>query len=210
MSEDIDLKRKSELQIKYLRNMQLIKWRMIAIGDVLSRKNHTTYKITDVEFCVLQIRKILELIAFSSLIADMDVYDKQIGDLDKKWKAELILKDIERVHKNFYPKPIDVDPQNKYQWIDKKEPYLTRRDFEKIYEKCGRYLHESKLNLTDKDIDYIYNEAWQNIPKWVELIINLLSMHLVELCDGKTSFLVQMGSNEQKPIGNILGRVEIE
>ena len=52
-----ELERQTELQKLYLRNMQLIKWRLRAISDIREGKTKTTYKITNTEFCVLQIRK---------------------------------------------------------------------------------------------------------------------------------------------------------
>ena len=92
-----DLERQTQLQIRYLRNMQIIKWRMKAIKDIRMNKCHTTYPATNVEFCALQIRKILELIAFSSLISDLDVYREQLNDIEKKMECSI---DTERYRAN--------------------------------------------------------------------------------------------------------------
>lgn len=78
-----DIERQTQLQIRYLRNMQIIKWRIRAIKDIRTRKCHTTYPATNIEFCALQIRKILELIALSSLISDLDVYRKKFNNIEK-------------------------------------------------------------------------------------------------------------------------------
>ena len=50
-------KRQEELHKLYLKNMSLIKLRMRALSDVIRLARTTTYENTNIEFCVLQIRK---------------------------------------------------------------------------------------------------------------------------------------------------------
>ena len=191
-----NIERQTQLQIRYLRNMQIIKWRIRAIKDIRTNKCHTTYSATNVEFCALQIRKILELIALSSLISDLDVYREQLNDIEKKWNARLILQDIERIHPNFYPVPIEIDPDNKYRWLDKKTPYLTKEQFVSIYKKCGKILHEDSAFKDDKDMDSTYNQADEQINNWVLLIMNLLNTHTVHLYNKKDLFYITMVEEE--------------
>lgn len=198
-----NVERQTQLQIRYLRNMQIIKWRMKAIKDIRMNKCHTTYPATNVEFCALQIRKILELIAFSSLISDLDVYREQLNDIEKKWNARLILKDIGRIHPDFYPVPIDTAPNNKYRWLEKKTPYLTKEQFEDIYKKCGKVLHEDSAFMDDKDMDSTYKHADEQIDNWVFLIMNLLNTHIVHLYNKKDLFYITMGGEKDSPRGNI-------
>ena len=87
------LDRQLELHTLYLSNMQKIKWRFNAISDIGSKKRTTTYNHTNIEFCALQIRKILELIAFSSLISDADIYKEKLEKVERMWNAEIIFKD---------------------------------------------------------------------------------------------------------------------
>lgn len=205
-----NIERQTQLQIRYLRNMQIIKWRIRAIKDIRTNKCHTTYSATNVEFCALQIRKILELIALSSLISDLDVYREQLNDIEKKWNARLILQDIERIHPNFYPVPIEIDPDNKYRWLDKKTPYLTKEQFVSIYKKCGKILHEDSAFIDDKDMDSTYNQADEQINNWVLLIMNLLNTHTVHLYNKKDLFYITMGGENDRPRGNIFTLVEEE
>ena len=137
--KDTVLQRQAELQRLYLRNMQIIKWRLNAIRDIQLGKTKTTYYMTNIEFCVLQIRKILELIALSALISDQDVYDAQLKNIGSMWNAKLILSDIERIHPGFFPRPIIISPDNKYDWQDREEDYLTKEEFIRIYEKWGKF-----------------------------------------------------------------------
>ena len=198
-----NVERQTQLQIRYLRNMQIIKWRMKAIKDIRMNKCHTTYSATNVEFCALQIRKILELIALSSLISDLDVYREQLNGIEKKWNARLILQDIGRIHPDFYPVPIDIDPDNKYRWLDKKNPYLTKEQFVSIFKKCGKVLHEDSVFRDDKDMDSTIKQTDEQIDNWMALIMNLLNTHIVRLFNKKDLFYITMGGENDRPRGNI-------
>lgn len=205
--EDI-LKRQSELQKLYLGNMQKIKYRMRAIEDIKSGKRSTTYNMTNIEFCVLQTRKILELIALSALISDKDVYNKHLNNIDKMWNPKYILSDIERIHPDFYPVPIRIDLKDKSKWNDAKEPYLTKEEFVRIYDRCGKYLHESSLNMTSKDIYEAYNNVYKEISHWIQLIVNLLWTHTINLYNQKDLFYIALGKEEEPPHGNIFTRID--
>ena len=54
----------------------------------------------------LQIRKILELIAFASLVANKNVYTAVFSKVSKAWNAGDLLKELEQVNPDFYPVPI--------------------------------------------------------------------------------------------------------
>ena len=199
------LNRQVELQKLYLRNMQIIKWRLNAIRDIQTGERKTTYKMTNIEFCVLQIRKILELIAFSSLVSDADTYREKLSKIDSMWNAKLIFRDLERIHPDFYPKPILIDPEDKSIWHDVVDGYLTKDDFVSIYDKCGKYLHENPPFLSNKEIDRMYDEVWDQITDWGTKIINLLNTHIVSLYNRNDLYLIQMGD---PPSGNIFTKVE--
>ena len=211
MRDDELIKRQSELQILYLRNMQKIKWRMNAIFDIRQGRRTTTYKQTNIEFCVLQIRKVLELIAFSSLVSDTDVYREKLINIEKMWNAKHILADIERIHPDFYPKPIVIDEDDKEIWNDRQGPYLTRDEFVKVYDRCGKFLHEDSPYKTEKEIHNEYEQLWNDIGEWGQLIINLLSNHTIHLYNQKDLFFISMDKGDNPPHGNIFTRVaEVE
>ena len=130
--------KQSELQKLYLKNMSLIKLRMRALTDVIRLERTTTYGITNIEFCVLQIRKILELIVLSSLVSDVDLYREKMDKVEKMWNARLIIRDIERIHPDFYPHPITIkshrDEGEPDEFLELSEPYLTREKLIEIYQ----------------------------------------------------------------------------
>ena len=201
------LARQSELQNLYCDNLQKIKWRTNAIMDIITQRVTTTYLMTNIEFCALQIRKILELIAFSSLISDMDVYKQQLKNIAKMWNAKRILNDIEKINPDFYPKPILIDPNNKMLWQDFKEPYLTKDKFVSVYEKCSALIHENSPFETDEQIRDKAEEAVKNMVTWMNLIRNLLNTHTVQLYNEPRLFYFSMGKLDQKPVGCIFERI---
>lgn len=198
-----ELLRQTELQKLYLRNMQIIKWRLRAIYDIQSGKAKTSFKITNIEFCVLQIRKILELIALSSLISDQDIYEQHLKNIWSMWNARWIIADIERVHPDFFPKPITIDPTDKFKWNDRTDDYLTKEKFVRIYERCGKFLHENPLKMTIADIDNEYSKVWDEITEWGTLIVNLLNTHTVKLYNQKDLFYIALNADDDPPYGNI-------
>ena len=208
--DDELLDRQAEHQNLYLRNLQEIKWRTEALDDIYLKKKSTRFFVTNVEFCVLQIRKILELIALSALVSDVDVYREKLDNIEKMWNARLILREIEKIHPNFYPQPVYIDPNNKYNIIDIKEDYLTKDLFVKIYEKCGKILHQASSFLNAKDIEFEYKQVWNNISEWRRLIIRLLNTHIVKLYNSDLFYFIMADKETGMPHGNILSRITEE
>lgn len=84
---------------KYLELLTEIKGRTIVIEN-LQFNGKKRINDVHVEFACLQIRKILELIAFGSLISNMELYSKEYDKFSKFWNAELMLKDMRNSMKN--------------------------------------------------------------------------------------------------------------
>lgn len=205
-----DMERMVELEKLYLRNMQKIKWRTRAIYEVLQKKRATTFISTNIEFCVLQIRKILELIALSSLISDADIYKEKMQNVEKMWNAKYILQDLERINPQFYPQPIKIIKQEGKEdsWETLDEPYLTKEKFILLYDKCGRFMHESSPFLSEAEINIFYTEMERNFKEWMLLIRNLLNFHTVHLYNRKDMFAIMMNEGNKPPTGTIFRMYE--
>ncbi len=201
---EVSLARRSELQKLYLNNMQEIKWRIEAIDDIYLKKKATSFFQTNIEFCVLQIRKILELVALSALVSDADVYKDKLGKIETMWNARLILQDIERIHPGFYPQPVRTDEKNEYEWIDIEEEYLTKDKFVKVYEKCGKFLHAASPFIDEATTQQEYQQIWVAIPQWRNWILRLLNRHIIKLYNQKELFYIIMkNKGTGTPAGNI-------
>ncbi len=171
----------------YAEQMREIKRRTDVIDYFLKEKGHALYKQTTIESICLQFRKILELIAFSSLIANKPQYSAIHKNFETHWNAELLLKDLSRVNPDFYPKPLKETPSAiegvKNDLIDITDGYLTQKDFIHIYKKCGGMLHA--LNPYGSKTGPHYFE--KSFPVWLKKLISLLNCHRVHLI-GQTNF----------------------
>ena len=114
----------------------------------------------------------------------------------KEWNAPNILRDIEKINANFYPKPIKIlPPKNSDEIIEVKNlnnNSLSRSEFVALYKKCGGLLHADNPFSESKKID----EFLSVIPSWVNKIIDLLDSHSVQLSQGGLKIWVIM--NNQK------------
>lgn len=108
-----------------------------------------------------QIRKILELIALGSLVSNIEEFSKQKEKFATYWHAEI---------------------------IDLEDGYLTRDEFIKVYEKCGKIMHAD--NPYGSKVDYGYYE--NSILTWINKITMLLNSHLIKLIDGDNFYLIHM------------------
>ena len=87
--------------IKYCNLMEEIKKRTAVIDVFLSGSKHALFKATTIESTCLQLRKILELIAMGSLVANKKAFSKVYENFSKCWNAEYIFKDIGRINTEF-------------------------------------------------------------------------------------------------------------
>ena len=191
----------------YLWLMEMIRFRYIAITEILvGEKYKTPYAATQIEFCVLQIRKILETIALGSLVANSDLYRTHYSNIERMWNGKLILQDMERVNPLFYPKAVVVKDNGEKlpEFVEKTTGALTKEEYIDIYNKCGKLLHADSPFEDEKKIDLAYKEYKRDIPIWCEKIMELLQPHLIYLVDGKTMFYIVMKTKEDdSPSGNI-------
>lgn len=145
----------------------------------------------DIEFVAIQLRKSLEGIALSSLIANKDVYSEQHKNFAKHWNPKLLIKDLERINPDFYPKPlgpISGPDENGVKNIDYlADGYLTKDDFIFLYDKCGKALHTLNPYGGSSTIDLKLS-----VHEWVGKIIKLLFLHQVKLLDNSETFVVYL------------------
>ena len=92
----------------YLKAMYEFRQRTVAVG-LMCNNMYLVKKggnVFDIENICLQIRKLLELIAMSSLIMNKEAFEKAEKSFKTMWNAKLILKDIKRIHPQFFPMSI--------------------------------------------------------------------------------------------------------
>jgi len=172
--------------------MEEIKRRTAVVWSFLNGKSSTIYKATTIESACLQVRKILELIALASLVANKTEFAAQNEKFAKVWNARLILNDLERLNPDFYPKPFrevrsaEVGVINDLQDIT--DGFLTKEEFLKVYEKCGGMMHSDNPYGGKTDCGY-YDKS---IPKWMEKIRVLLNSHTIRLLNDENMYVIHM------------------
>ena len=180
--------------IKYCNYLEDVRIRLMTIQGFTQGK--TSLKELgrddyDIEFVAIQLRKSLEGIAFSSLIANKNIYSDAYKNFAKHWNPKLLIKDLERVNPEFYPKPLGVISQPDQNGIKNieylEDGYLTKEDFVFLYDKCGKALHT--LNPYNKK--KIINLK-RSVNDWVNRIIKLLYIHQVSLVDDSETFIVYL------------------
>lgn len=192
-NKDIFVEQGREMDINlYVSLMNEVKLRTNSIHDILSGAVTTSYPFTNAEFMCLQIRKILELIAMGSIVANKEEFEAYSDKFSNCWNARLILQDIERLNPDFYPKPVveirEDHGQLKSRIEDKRDGFLTRDEFVKVYEKCGKFMHSYNPYGSKHDLDYYM----KNIPIWLNKIIGLLNSHMIKLLGATNFYLIHM------------------
>ena len=176
----------------YIAVMEEIKRRTKVVFALHARTINVVYRATHVESMVLQVRMITELVALASLAANKSLFEKNKKKFEKHWQPAKILKDVEKLNTNFYPRPIvEVPLKNsraKNKLVDMQTGFMTRDELIEVHGKCGNLLHAQ--NPFGKDIDYGYYE--KNVPRWMEQIRKLLNCHQIKLLNGNRFYLVHM------------------
>ena len=136
---------KSEDAQRYCSMMAEIKARQRLIKQVGEGRVPWFPQPARVEFVYLQLRKVIELIAMGSLLANADAFSKVQSNIQSYWHAKNLLDDIEAINPEFYPKPIIQKPSQrtgvKMDWHERKDDFLTKDRFVTLYDKCGSIMH---------------------------------------------------------------------
>lgn len=180
---------------QYCALMEEVKLRTRVADAFINGGATAVYRATNIESIYLQFRKILELIAFGSLLAHKEAFSKVYAEFSRFWNARRLIEDLERVNPGFYPQPIIEkfdEKRNMRAWLNKTEGFLTRDDFVALYKECGGILHE-RNPFADK-IDYARYDV--NAANWFQKIIGLLDTHTIQLLDDSNLYLVHMNEKQ--------------
>ena len=174
----------AEAQI-YCRMMDEAKQRLGLIRQLDLGEFTTTRTEFDVELACLNLRRVLELVAFSSLAANREAYSRHHNDFHTHWKAERILKKLESIHPGFFPVPMS-EPGTHMAAVER--PCLTRSDFATLYDITSEVLHA--WNPFRAPMQHV--ELIRPPKEWAKMIWDLLSVHMLTIADSEKRFIVQM------------------
>ncbi len=152
-AEELDVQQYSEL-------MEQIKLKVDAIEGLMDMPGIINQ--TRVESVCLQLRMILELIMFSSLVSNKDAWRKSQDQLRKAWNVKKIMTDLKAIHARYYPEPRG-DAQD----------FLTQDRLVSVYDRLNGIIHAE--NPLGAGVDL--RRCIDAIPKWLKWIVNLLTEH---------------------------------
>lgn len=144
----------------------------------------------DGEFACLQLRKILEQIAFASLAANRERYADVRPRFDQEWRAKGILDQLEELHPDFYPVPVVPNRlgPNRVDFDVLAEGFLSRADFVLLYDKCSQAIHDWNPYKDGPQVIALERP----IQAWAERIHRLLAFHQIRLLDSPEILVVEV------------------
>jgi hypothetical protein len=179
----------------YINCMEEARLRVNFVKELPARNGSTSFQAIDQELVFLQLRKILELIAFASLTANKAKYNAAYKKLTTVWNAKELLRNLEKINPEFYPLPVQhpqVQPDGTKHCAAVDE-FLTKDDFVSLYDVASTFLHVGNPFSTAKPVITMR----YNVRQWLERIQALLKLHVVRLVDGNL-WIVQIP--EQGPV----------
>lgn len=172
--------------------MEEVKKRIKVAAHFIKSPSNAIFYHTAIESAALQIRKILERIAFGSLIANRDIYEKTYKNFSTTWKASILLKDLARINPHYYPVPITPNPQRNEDGILLhsiiQDGYLKPEDFQDAYETCNGLLHATNPYKSEKNMQ----ELALKLANWIKLIVQLLNTHEIHFIDMSSMWVINM------------------
>lgn len=159
---------------KYTSALNEIRERLIS-ANILSKNKNVVF----IESTALQIRKILELISYLSILVNS-------GKLNHKerneWHAQKIIETLDKKTMLFYPLPCRVIPPEE----ERSQPVLiplglkyalSQRDFVHTYNTCGKILHAQHPFKEELDFERYFHANEQALDK----IQHLLQNHVIPI-----------------------------
>lgn len=186
---------------KYLEQLAEIKERGKVFQAFSCGTLNAIYEEATLEVTTLQLRKILELIAFGFVLAIGEKAIPTYASFVKYKNVDEFFSQLRKLNENFYPQPIDQkkDEQEQMLWDHPAvEKYLTAEDFINLFEHCDRILEMRRVGALPMSIEQCKTA---NI-RWYKKIVCLLNAHLVHSDGINVVHLFQMGAADAEPTHN--------
>lgn len=174
---------KSEIERakKYSNSLNEIRLRLAVLESICQGTLTTGSENFDYELAAVNLRKILENIAFGSLTANSSAYEVAYSGIEKIWRAKILLDNLEKIHVDFYPQSLEAPKitagvPRKLHFELLISGFLTRVEFVELYDLCSQVIHSQSPFKPSATINF-------GIPviEWTQKIRSLLRFHLFRL-----------------------------
>ena len=192
---------------KYKNYMREIKKRSEVIDNVTKIHNLSTsagkdaaitgFIEADIDLAYLQLRKIIELIMYSCVVANELAGIELTKELKKGYRPKTLRKILQKHNNDFFPVPVQTTKDNETGIMSTEavqDGFCSFTDLEVIHGKCGDILHAKR--------DYTYSDKhklFENCNNTLNEIKTLLNNHWINI-DSDHSFAVVMRSSEDGKI----------
>jgi hypothetical protein len=154
------------------------------------------------EFAWFQLRMLCETLACGCLVAHGDItnlnFDKK---LQREYSADAIIRKMETLHDDFFPKSRIFHVNQSVQVIDRPAGYLTKDEFLNLYGETHSWTHRGSLKFISERPPYKPVEFWP-VLSWAKKIRKLLDNHLIWSPNHRRLWLVVMQSPQMN--GHVL------
>lgn len=161
------------------------------IGEAINRLDvserylsvyNETCNLFELESAALQLRKAMEAIAFAAIAPNKEQYAafrknaERSPDFREDYQADTIFLSLQRINPDFYPvalsEPILVGARH-WHFERSSEEVMTRKSFEKLYKRLGKFLHADNPWGDEKG----WNNFSKDLPGAIKKIRELLKKH---------------------------------
>jgi hypothetical protein len=168
----------------YIQLMSECFQRLAAADDFLQQSNSRRY-VPLLEAAILQVRKSLELIAVAAIAPDKDRYQAfratatKDPDFTKDYHAAKIFAALARINPDFFPRPLvrgvlrSEGSDGILHLDDRKTGFLGKNQFQRAYDRLGRYLHAHNPWGASRQLEQIAAD----LPKIVTGARGLIALH---------------------------------
>ena len=162
--------------VQYCGLMEEVKSRVESINQLMTMSGITIQ--TRVESICLQLRMLLELIVFSSLVSNKDLWQRSQKELQSSQDISKKVPELKRLHPEFYPIPVALSRSKPGEEpVHRTAGFLSEDKLIEVYGRLGNILHAE--NPLGKETDYRF--FIESVPGWVSEVMNLMECHKVYL-----------------------------
>lgn len=192
----------SPAQKVYINQLNEIKRRGAIYQALQSATTNLFYAEASVEVEALQLRRILELMAFGFVLATGEKAIPAYASFARYKDTIKFFAALRSLNEKFYPQPIVQihKDDDSVQW-DHPQPseFLTKDDFHELFKHCESILEPYRVGAPQ----LVLEQCRKANHRWYAKIVRLLNAHLVEESGGDVCFLFQMGHAEQEPSATV-------